>query len=270
MHDNDVIHLDIKPGNVLINDLGTVKLADFGAARQLTSGQSISKEDLEFRGTPYFMAPELIRQEKQGRKADIWSVGGTVLNMFTGNPPWSSKGIDTAMALMFYISNADGPPTEEYPDNASLALIEFLNRCFDFNEESRPTTDELLKLEFMLDHKTASCDVNDGDSLTRHGSEASKAYYQTQRHKYKKPLSNQASNYSGDEVTYAAFDYSSDEEEEIEDVANFIQKQVSDANAMSMSIRVKSPSSPNPFGRGNIFSNDTEGDDTISKLNKNF
>ena len=55
LHDNDVIHLDIKPGNVLINDLGTVKLADFGAARQLTSGQSISKkEELEFRGTPYF------------------------------------------------------------------------------------------------------------------------------------------------------------------------------------------------------------------------
>ena len=90
------------------------------------------------------------------------------------------------MALMFYISNADGPPTEEYPDNASLALIEFLNRCFDFNEESRPTTDELLKLEFMLDHKTASCDVNDRDSLTRHGSEAfSKAYCKLQRHKYR-------------------------------------------------------------------------------------
>ena len=214
------------------------------------------------------MAPELIRQEKQGRKADIWSVGGTVLNMFTGNPPWSSKGIDTAMALMFYISNADGPPTEEYPDNASLALIEFLNRCFDFNEESRPTTDELLKLEFMLDHKTASCDVNDGDSLTRHGSEALAKHIANSEAQIQKPLSNQASNYSGDEVTYAAFDYSSDEEEEIEDVANFIQKQVSDANAMSMSIRVKSPSSPNPFGRGNIFSNDTEGDDIAKRIKR--
>ena len=174
--------------------------------------------------------------------------------MFTGNPPWSSKGIDTAMALMFYISNADGPPTEEYPDNASLALIEFLNRCFDFNEESRPTTDELLKFDFMLDQKTASCDVNDGDSLTRHGSEALAKHIANSKEQMRKPLSNQATNYSGDEVTYAAFDYSSDEEDEIEDVANFIQKQVSDANAMSMSIRVKSPSSPNPFGRGNIFS----------------
>ena len=110
--------------------------------------------------------------------------------------------------------------------------------------------------------------MNDGDSLTRHGSEALAKHIANSEAQIQKPLSNQASNYSGDEVTYAAFDYSSDEEEEIEDVANFIQKQVSDANAMSMSIRVKSPSSPNPFGRGNIFSNDTEGDDIAKRIKR--
>ena len=105
----------------------------------------------------------------------------------------------------------------------------------------------------MLDQKTASCDVNDGDSLIRHGSEALAKHIANSEEQMRKPLSNQASSHR-DEVTYAAFDYSSDEEEEIEDVANFIQKQVSDANAMSMSIRVKSPSSPNPFGkRKHIF-----------------
>jgi len=266
LHDNDVIHLDIKPGNVLINDLGTVKLADFGAARQLTSGQSISKkEELEFRGTPYFMAPELIRQEKQGRKADIWSVGGTVLNMFTGNPPWSSKGIDTAMALMFYISNADSPPTEEYPDNASLALVEFLNRCFDFNEETRPTTDQLLQFSFMFDDKQTRLDNSNVASLTRHGSEAL-AQHIAQTEQQQNSLSKQESNYRGDEVPYDVFDYSSDEEEDIEDVANFIQRQVSDGNAMS--VRMKVPLSPNPFARGNIFSNDTEGDDIAERIKK--
>ena len=264
LHDNDVIHLDIKPGNVLINDLGTVKLADFGAARQLTSGQSISKkEELEFRGTPYFMAPELIRQEKQGRKADIWSVGGTVLNMFTGNPPWSSKGIDTAMALMFYISNADSPPTEEYPDDASLALVEFLNRCFDFNEETRPTTDELLQFSFMFENKQS--DIKNDTSLNRHGSSALAEHiaYTEQQNSM---LGKQQSDYRGDEVTYDVFEYSSDEEEDIEDVANFIQKQVSEGNAMS--VRMKVPLSPNPFARGNIFSNDTEGDDIAERIKK--
>ena len=259
-----MIHLDIKPGNVLINDLGTVKLADFGAARQLTSGQSISKkEELEFRGTPYFMAPELIRQEKQGRKADIWSVGGTVLNMFTGNPPWSSKGIDTAMALMFYISNADSPPTEEYPDDASLALVEFLNRCFDFNEETRPTTDELLQFSFMFENKQS--DIKNDTSLNRHGSSALAEHiaYTEQQNSM---LGKQQSDYRGDEVTYDVFEYSSDEEEDIEDVANFIQKQVSEGNAMS--VRMKVPLSPNPFARGNIFSNDTEGDDIAERIKK--
>ena len=62
------------------------------------------------------MAPEIIRQERHGRKADIWSVAGTVLNMFTGVPPWSnsSQRSSNVMALLLQIERAKGPPP--YPD----------------------------------------------------------------------------------------------------------------------------------------------------------
>ncbi len=256
LHNNDVIHLDIKPGNVLIDDIGTVKLADFGAARQLTTGQSISrKEELEYRGTPYFMAPEMIKQEKQGRKADIWSVGGTVLNMFTGNPPWSSLGIDTAMTLMFHIANAMEPPRNEYPDQSSDALVEFLDACFDFDEGRRPGTDTLLGYDFITQAKKKGSyqrsDGNDnhgGDramSLQRHGSEALK-----EAMKDAVLASPKAS--SGGAAMYDTFQYSSDEDEEM--VSGFLQKQASENLALSVKlsngVTKGGPQSPNPFARG--------------------
>jgi hypothetical protein len=124
LHEHDVIHLDIKPGNVLIDNLGCVKLADFGASRKLEDGRSVrvgssgskQSDTVEMLGTPYFMAPEIIRQERHGRKADIWSVAGTVLNMFTGVPPWagSKSRSSNVMALLLQIEKAKGPPP--YPN----------------------------------------------------------------------------------------------------------------------------------------------------------
>ena len=236
LHQNNVIHLDIKPGNVLIDDVGTVKLADFGAARQLTSSESITrKEELEYRGTPYFMAPEMIKQEKQGRKADIWSVGGTVLNMFTGNPPWSSLGIDTAMTLMFHIANCKEPPRNEYPIRSSEDLVLFLDACFDFDEGRRPSTDDLLEFAWIKQTEGKAVAGQTG-SLKRQGSEALDAAY-TQ-------LSSPKAG-SEEGVTFVDFEYSSDEDDGVEE---FVKQQAADAKLLSVKLG-KSP--PNPFARGN-------------------
>ena len=80
------VHRDIKGANLLVEKNGRIKLADFGMAKQMVEHMSFTRS---FKGSAFWMAPEVIRQRGHGVAADIWSVGCTVLEMATGNPPWS-------------------------------------------------------------------------------------------------------------------------------------------------------------------------------------
>lgn len=87
LHENHIVHRDIKGGNILVDESGTVKLADFGAStRLMQAGDSgFQTQTLrEIKGTPYFMAPEVLSENKYGRKGDIWAVGCTMIQMLTG------------------------------------------------------------------------------------------------------------------------------------------------------------------------------------------
>ena len=86
LHFNSVIHRDIKAANVLVDRNGVCKLADFGTAKKV---HELNSQKNSMTGTVNWMAPEVIKQEKYGRAADIWSVGCTVYEMITGQPPWS-------------------------------------------------------------------------------------------------------------------------------------------------------------------------------------
>jgi len=90
LHSNNVIHRDIKGGNILVMPSGVLKLIDFGCAKRLYMNLSMSKSNIlrSMKGTPYWMAPEVIQETGHGRKSDIWSVGCTVFEMATGKPPW--------------------------------------------------------------------------------------------------------------------------------------------------------------------------------------
>jgi serine/threonine protein kinase len=88
-------HIDIKGPNVLVDPDGTCKVSDFGSAKSLSENGIHS-----FKGTPYWMAPEIVRGENYGRFADIWSLGCTVLEMALGRPPYSEEFKNPVISLL--------------------------------------------------------------------------------------------------------------------------------------------------------------------------
>ncbi len=86
LHKQEVIHRDIKGANILLTKSGEIKLADFGVAVKLEDNQ----KTISAAGSPYWMAPEIISPggEQPSVKCDIWSLGCTVIELLTGNPPY--------------------------------------------------------------------------------------------------------------------------------------------------------------------------------------
>lgn len=108
LHDQGVIHRDIKGANILTTKDGTVKLADFGVSTStLAGGQD---KEAQVVGTPYWMAPEIIQLSGASSASDIWSVGCTVIELLQGKPPYHNLA---AMPALFAIVNDDHPPLPE-------------------------------------------------------------------------------------------------------------------------------------------------------------
>ena len=110
------------------------------------------------KGTPYWMAPEVITATGHGRQADIWSVACTVIEMATGKPPWSQFG--TQISAMFQIAKSKGPPT--IPEHLSPDCKDFLYLCFNRNWRERPSATKLLQHPFLADvvYRTVAAPMN--------------------------------------------------------------------------------------------------------------
>ncbi|KAG8138714.1 hypothetical protein E2320_001503, partial [Naja naja] len=143
LHSNMIVHRDIKGANILRDSVGNVKLGDFGASKRIQticmSGTGIKSVT----GTPYWMSPEVISGEGYGRKADVWSLGCTVVEMLNEKPPWAEY---EAMAAIFKI--ATQPTKPQLPDGVSEYCRNFLKLIF-VEEKRRPTAEDLLRHPFV-------------------------------------------------------------------------------------------------------------------------
>ncbi|KII61455.1 Serine/threonine-protein kinase 25 [Thelohanellus kitauei] len=121
LHMNMKIHRDIKCANILLSDIGDVKLADFGVAGHLTA--TCNKRST-FVGTPYWMAPEVIKEEEYGTNVDIWSLGISAIEMVDTEPPHYDK--HPMQSLLLIAKN--NPPA---PKNTKIsdAFKEFIALC---------------------------------------------------------------------------------------------------------------------------------------------
>ncbi|KAM8879920.1 STE20-like serine/threonine-protein kinase isoform 2-T2 [Spinachia spinachia] len=147
LHDNKIIHRDLKAGNILLTLDGDVKLADFGVSAKNT--KTLQRRD-SFIGTPYWMAPEVVMCETSkdrpyDYKADVWSLGVTLIELAQIEPPNHEMN---PMRVLLKIAKAD-PPTLMQPSRWSPEFSDFLKRCLDKHVDNRWSPTQLLQHSFV-------------------------------------------------------------------------------------------------------------------------
>lgn len=132
MHDNHIIHIDMRAGNVLIGPGGEVKICDFGASQQLGPGNA--KSNIYEVSTLEYTAPEVIRKVPYNYKPDVWSMGMTLFEMIHGVAPYAKKNRDDVTAAL----SARKPPR-----TCRLGKYGLITRSF-YGQATRIKTDGWL------------------------------------------------------------------------------------------------------------------------------
>ena len=156
LHDQGVIHRDIKGANILTTKDGSVKLADFGVA---TKAGSLLDGNNPVVGSPYWMAPEVIDQSGATTASDVWSVGCVVIELLDGKPPYHFLD---PMPALFRIVQDDCPPL---PDGASPIVKDFLIHCFQKDANLRVSARKLCRHPWMMSARRQLDQMRSGGSL---------------------------------------------------------------------------------------------------------
>ncbi|CCJ28999.1 unnamed protein product [Pneumocystis jirovecii] len=145
LHNKKIIHRDIKGANILVDNKGVIKISDFGISKKVEANLlSISKNHRpSLQGSVYWMAPEVVKQTLYTRKADIWSLGCLVVEMFTGEHPFPKMN---QLQAIFKIGQYASP---EIPEYCTIEARQFLEKTFEPDYHARPTAADLLKSSFL-------------------------------------------------------------------------------------------------------------------------
>lgn len=146
LHDNRIIHRDVKAANILVTENGHLRIGDFGVASSIQQ----KKRRGTVAGSPYWMAPEVLSKQVYDSKADIWSFGIAMIELLTGNPPYHF--LDAKQVILMLTKDNAALPRLEGP--FSKATLEFVNQCLRPDPESRPSSFDLLKSRYFRGVKT--------------------------------------------------------------------------------------------------------------------
>ncbi|XP_022524221.2 serine/threonine-protein kinase TAO2 isoform X2 [Astyanax mexicanus] len=147
LHSHNMIHRDVKAGNILLTEPGQVKLGDFGSASIVAPANS-------FVGTPYWMAPEVILAMDEGQydgKVDVWSLGITCIELAERKPPLFNMN---AMSALYHIAQNESPVLAS--NHWSDYFRNFVDSCLQKIPQDRPTSDVLLNHRFLCRERPLS------------------------------------------------------------------------------------------------------------------
>ncbi|EKX33861.1 hypothetical protein GUITHDRAFT_81068 [Guillardia theta CCMP2712] len=142
LHGQGRIHRDIKSDNVLINSRGEVKIADFGFCVQLTQEKDMRQSMV---GTPYWMAPELVRGQTYDQKVDVWSLGIMLIEMAESEPPYLREQPLRAL----YLIATKGEPKLKQESKYRGTFMDFYHKCLNPLPAKRATAAELQNHPFL-------------------------------------------------------------------------------------------------------------------------
>ncbi|CAH1280049.1 unnamed protein product [Diabrotica balteata] len=142
LHSNRVLHRDLKPQNILLDMNNTAKLCDFGFARNMSTGTHVLTS---IKGTPLYMAPELIDEQPYDYTADLWSLGCIIYELLMGTPPFCTPSILHLIRLIRH-------EQIQWPTFLSDSCISFLKGLLQKNPSKRLKWDEILDHPFVKNH----------------------------------------------------------------------------------------------------------------------
>ncbi|KAG0482635.1 hypothetical protein HPP92_010719 [Vanilla planifolia] len=158
LHSQKIVHRDIKPGNLLVNSSGEIKIADFGVSK-------IMRRSLDpcvsYVGTCAYMSPERFDPDSHGGNydayaADVWSLGLTVLELHLGHFPLLPPGQRPDWATLMCAICFGEPP--ELPETASSDFRDFISRCLQKESRKRWSVSQLLAHPFIAGRDQSEAD----------------------------------------------------------------------------------------------------------------